>query len=225
MSFEPLQTYQVSPFVRWTVPSSESTKFDFPEPESPGDYSNDLIDESEERERELNHILERNVNSWFVTKEAFPAVAIKNRYYIFVDERKQAVSKPLTSFVLYALSTVGEKSLAQARNLAKAGFKWDPKESAVSLGLILQAVSLLTWLQNTSGREPDLYETEDSGLVIDYVSDNDRVACVLREGYAHIMSMIRGNSTDLVLQDQDFSLEQVRDKVEQLINVWKTKKA
>ena len=53
--------------------------------------------------------------------------------------------------------------------------------------------------------EPDIYSTEDEGIVVDYTWPDARICCVLRASYAHVMSYVEGSFSETTLESDKFS--------------------
>jgi hypothetical protein len=51
-----------------------------------------------------------------------------------------------------------------------------------------------------------LSETPDNGIVFDAAAAENRIVCILREGYAHVMSGPPDNMIDKVFQSEGFSV-------------------
>jgi hypothetical protein len=91
-------------------------------------------------------------------------------------------------------------------------------EQGISLSLAIQVVSLIASIPNLEKRNLHIYDLEDGGLVLDFFLDTDRVSCVMREQYAHIMGMLGGELKEDILQGTDYSIEQVSSSLQQLLN-------
>jgi hypothetical protein len=51
---------------------------------------------------------------------------------------------------------------------------------------------------------PDVYSTEDNGLVLDYVFEAARLCCILRDSYAHVMCFSKQGLVDTTIEAQGF---------------------
>jgi hypothetical protein len=64
---------------------------------------------------------------------------------------------------------------------------------------------------------PDLYETEDDGLVLDFATETGRIVCIFRRKYAHVLAMVGGKTVDKLFEGDEFSLPQVKACLESLL--------
>lgn len=71
--------------------------------------------------------------------------------------------------------------------------------------LSLSMASLAASIQRTLPEASELYDTEDHALIIESLWGSNRVACVIRDKYAHIMALIGEKMYDETLSGPDFS--------------------
>lgn len=161
-----------------------------------------------------------NIENYWVNEKLMGAYRTRatNHWNLGSDDNGVlSVVHPAASIVYFLVNIALQEKLPTPQELLKTSFMASTFERGEELALYTQFASIYSLIKDLVKTKPSIYTADDGAIVIDCSAKQDRMVCVLRHNYAHLMANCSGEITDITFKDMGYSVNAVCESLTSLI--------